>query len=59
MKAGPWKTVVEFEAWWKTNVRELNRMAVATPPRNYDIVTNPEWHRIAAQIEAFQAARKD
>jgi len=58
MIAGPWKSVAEFEAWWKANVVEFNRMAVATPPRNFEEVTNPEWHRIAEKIEALQAKRK-
>lgn len=58
MTAGPWKSVKEFEAWWKAHGREIRRMTVATPPEDFETITNPEWHAIAEKIEAFQEQRK-
>lgn len=55
---GAWKSVADFEKWWAANVDAFNRLAVATPPRNFEEVTNPEWHRIARKVEAFQRARQ-
>ena len=52
-----WQSVAEFESWWRINGRELRRMTVATPPLNFEIITNPEWHAIAEKIEAFQERR--
>lgn len=54
MIAGPWSSRAEFEAWWKATGREFRRMAVATPPVDFETITNPEWHRIAEVIEKFQ-----
>ena len=53
-----WKSVAEFDAWWKANGREVRRMTVATPPVDFETITNPEWHAIAEKIEAFQEKRK-
>lgn len=52
MNVPDWKTRDEFEAWWRAHGREFRRLAVKTPPRGSE-VTDPEWLRIAAKIEAF------
>jgi hypothetical protein len=44
MTAGPWKDRDDFEAWWKLNVRALNRLAVSDPE---------EWERVTRKIELF------
>jgi hypothetical protein len=53
-----WRTRADYDAWWRENGREFNRMAIATPPKNFEEVTNPEWHRIAEKIEAFLVRMK-
>ncbi len=45
MTVPAWKSRAEFEAWWKANVIEFNRMSV-TDPRG--------WERVAQKVEAFQ-----
>lgn len=45
MNAGPWKDRAEFEAWWRANVTELNRLSVTDPV---------EWERVAKAVEKFQ-----
>lgn len=45
-EAGQWESRADFEAWWKRNVRELNRLSVTDPE---------EWERITLLIEAFNA----
>lgn len=44
-----WKTRAEFEAWWRANSIEFNRLAVKDPP---------EWERVAKKVEAFQTANR-
>jgi hypothetical protein len=44
MIAGPWSSRAEYEAWWKANVRELNRLAV------YD---REEYERVSRAIDEF------
>lgn len=46
MIAGPWASRAEFEAWWRENVVEINRLSV-TDPR--------EFARVSAVIEKFNA----
>jgi len=46
MIAGPWASRAEFEAWWKANVVELNRLSVRDPE---------EFRRVSALIEKFNA----
>jgi hypothetical protein len=57
MKAGPWRSVEEFEAWWKENGAAFRRLSVATPPVNYETIVDPEYLRIATEIESFQRKR--
>lgn len=45
MTAGPWKDRAEFEAWWRENVTEFNRLSVDDPE---------EWERVAKLVEQFQ-----
>ena len=49
MTTPAWKSRAEFEAWWKANVREFNRLAVT------DV---QEWERVAKKVEAFQTANR-
>lgn len=49
MKAGPWKSVADFETWWRANVVAFNRLSVT------DTVA---WEAIAAAVEGFQEQRK-
>lgn len=44
-----WKTRAEFEAWWKANVREFNRMAMTDPAG---------WEAVARKVEAFQVRNR-
>lgn len=48
MTFGPWKSVADFEAWWKANGREYRRFAVTDPD---------EWERGAKAVEKFQKWR--
>ena len=59
MRAGPWESVADFDAWWKEHGREIRRMAVATPPKDFETITNPEWEKIAVEIERFQKERTE
>lgn len=54
MNVPAWKDRAEFEAWWRDHGDEFRRLAVRTPPQGTKI-TDPEWLRVAALIEAFQA----
>ena len=45
MKAGPWSSRADFEAWWRENVVALNRLSVT----DYE-----EWVRVSAAVETFQ-----
>lgn len=45
---GPWKSVVDFESWWRANVRAFNKLAVTDPE---------EWERGAKAVEKFQTWR--
>lgn len=49
MTAGPWKDRAEFEAWWRVNVRALNRLSVT----DYE-----EWLRVSAKVKEFQRENK-
>lgn len=50
-----WRTRADYDAWWAKNGDAVRRLTVATPPRDLETITNPEWHRIARQIEVFLA----
>lgn len=52
MNVPDWKDRREFEAWWRAHGREFRLLSVRTPPKGAE-VTDPEWLRIAAKIEAF------
>lgn len=47
---GDWRTVADFESWWRQNVRALNRLAIAD---------REEWERITRIVEAFNARRNE
>lgn len=49
MIVGPWSSLADYEAWWKANVREFNRLAVIDPE---------EWERIARTCELFMVSIK-
>ena len=49
-----WRTRADYDAGWAVNGDAMRRLSVATPPIR-ETITNPEWHRIARQIEAFLA----
>jgi len=53
-----WRSRADYDAWWKANGREFRRMSVATPPEDYETITNPEWHALAEKIETFLARMK-
>lgn len=52
MNVPDWQTRAEFEAWWKAHGREFRMLSVRTRPHGQE-VTDPEYLRIAAKIEAF------
>lgn len=52
-----WKSVAEFEAWWKENGREFRRQSVAIPPVDYETIVDPVYLETAAAIERFQRKR--
>jgi hypothetical protein len=56
MDVPAWKDRAEFEAWWRAHGAEFRRLSVATPPVNYETITDPEWLRVALLIEEFQKA---
>jgi hypothetical protein len=56
MDVPKWKDRAEFEAWWKAHGDEFRRLSVRTPPEGYETVTDPEYLRIIALIEAFNEA---
>lgn len=56
-----WKDRAEFEAWWVAHGAEFRRLSARTPPQwvgNDPVATDPEYLRIAALIEDFQARNK-
>ena len=55
MNVSAWKDRAEFEAWWKAHGAEFRRLSVATPPVDFETITDPEYLRVAALIEKFQA----
>ena len=53
INATAWKDRAEFDAWWRKHGAEFRRLSVRTPPVGFETITDPEYLRIAALIEAF------
>lgn len=37
-----WRTRADYDAWWRVNGDAFRRLSVATPPVDFETITNPE-----------------